>query len=56
MKKSPAKITPKKNGTNNGSITANSIENEDLSTPIPNLRLEAKLRAEVSGFGFFALS
>lgn len=46
MKKSPAKITPKKNGTNNGSITANSIENEDLSTPIPNLRLEAKLRAE----------
>lgn len=45
--------TPKKNGTTNGVKGACStpksmklVENEDGSPPIPNLRMEAKLRAE----------
>ncbi|XP_030445181.1 uncharacterized protein LOC115667778 [Syzygium oleosum] len=45
--------TPKKNGTTNGVKGAcstpksmNLVENEDGSPPIPNLRMEAKLRAE----------
>lgn len=42
-KTTPRKTTPKKNGMNN--LT----ESEDASPPgIPNLRLEAKLTAEVS--------
>ena len=48
--KSPNKTTPKKNGMNN------LMENEDASPPpIPNLRLEAQLTAEVSNRAFAAL-
>lgn len=47
--KSPLKTTPKKNGM------SNLMESEDGSPPpIPNLRLEAKLTAEVSDFFFAA--
>jgi len=40
--------TPKKNGSSNGKGIGNLIENKDASPPIPNLRLEAKMTAEVS--------
>jgi len=40
--------TPKKNGSSNGKGIVNLIENKDASPPIPNLRLEAKMTAEVS--------
>lgn len=42
-KSTPKKTTPKKNGMNNLMVS------EDILTPqVPNLRLEAKLTAEVS--------
>lgn len=40
--------TPEKNGSSNGKGIGNLIENQDASPPIPNLRLEAKMTAEVS--------
>ncbi|ESQ27359.1 hypothetical protein EUTSA_v10018028mg [Eutrema salsugineum] len=45
--KSPRKSTPKKSSTKNG-IVAGSDQSisANVSTPVPNLRLEAKLRAE----------
>lgn len=43
--RSPRNKTPKKNGK----ILKDSVESEDAPPPsIPNLRLEAKLKAEVS--------
>lgn len=43
--RSPKNKTPKKNGK----IGKDSVESDDASPPsIPNLRLEAKLKAEVS--------
>jgi hypothetical protein len=42
--------TPKKNGTDNGKGISNLVENQGVSSPIPNLRLEAKMAAEVSYF------
>jgi hypothetical protein len=42
--------TPKKNGTGNGKGISNLVENQGVSSPIPNLRLEAKMAAEVSYF------
>lgn len=50
-KKSSANATPKKNGTSNGEGSPHS----DASPSIPNLRLEAKLIAEVSKFAFVYL-
>ena len=40
--------TPEKNGSSNGKGIGNLIENQDASPPIPNLRLEARMTAEVS--------
>lgn len=45
--KSPNSSTPKKNGVRNGKVLNNVMESEEPSPPIPNLRLEAKLTAEV---------
>ncbi|CAF2140564.1 BnaA02g18260D [Brassica napus] len=45
--KSPRKSTPKKNATKNG-IVATADDHINVSPSLPNLRLEAKLRAEVS--------
>jgi len=42
--------TPKKNGAGNGKGFSNLVENQGVSPPIPNLRLEAKMAAEVSYF------
>ncbi|XP_024451631.2 uncharacterized protein LOC7463160 isoform X5 [Populus trichocarpa] len=44
--KSPMNGTPKKNGTDNGKGISNLVENQGVSSPIPNLRLEAKMAAE----------
>ncbi|CAF1913535.1 unnamed protein product [Brassica napus] len=42
--KSPGKSTPKKNATKNGTLAAD--DHMNVSPSLPNLRLEAKLRAE----------
>ncbi|KAH0855418.1 hypothetical protein HID58_008032 [Brassica napus] len=47
--KSPRKSTPKKNATKNG-IVATADDHINVSPSLPNLRLEAKLRAEVRRF------
>ncbi|KAG5250876.1 P-loop containing nucleoside triphosphate hydrolases superfamily [Salix suchowensis] len=44
--KSPMNVTPKMNGTSNGKGVSNLVENQGVSPPIPNLRLEAKMAAE----------
>lgn len=44
--------TPKKNGTSVGKIADYLTENSDALLQIPNLRLEAKMVAEVSEFAF----
>ena len=47
--KSPRKTTPKKSATKNGIVAAgDQMIAANVSPPVPNLRLEAKLRAEVS--------
>ncbi|KAH0938670.1 LOW QUALITY PROTEIN: hypothetical protein HID58_006131, partial [Brassica napus] len=46
--KSPRKSTPKKNATKNG-IVATADDHINVSPSLPNLRLEAKLRAEIRG-------
>ncbi|CAN7123508.1 unnamed protein product [Brassica rapa subsp. narinosa] len=43
-RKSPGKSTPKKNATKNGTLAAD--DHMNVSPSLPNLRLEAKLRAE----------
>lgn len=43
---SPGKSTPRKNATKNETLAAN--DHMNVSPSLPNLRLEAKLRAEVS--------
>lgn len=46
--KSPRKPTPKKNATKNGVVAGGDDDQQTyVSPPVPNLRLEAKLRAEV---------
>ncbi|CAN6938823.1 unnamed protein product [Brassica oleracea] len=45
--KSPRKPTPKKNATKNGVVAGGDDDQQTyVSPPVPNLRLEAKLRAE----------
>ncbi|XP_010428843.1 PREDICTED: uncharacterized protein LOC104713430 [Camelina sativa] len=45
--KSPRKTTPKKSATKNGIVAAaDQMVGASVSPPVPNLRLEAKLRAE----------
>lgn len=47
--KSPRKSTPKKSATKNGNAAAADQKiSASVSPTVPNLRLEAKLRAEVS--------
>lgn len=48
--KSPRKLTPKKSATKNGIVAAaaDQMNAVNVSPPVPNLRLEAKLRAQVS--------
>ena len=41
-------VMPKMNGTSNGKGISYLVENQGVSPPIPNLRLEAKMAAEVS--------
>lgn len=56
--KSPRKTTPKKSAAKNGIVAAaDQMVAANVSPPVPNLRLEAKLRAEVSKicFDFFCL-
>ena len=47
--KSPRKPTPKRNATKNGVVAGGDDDDQQtyVSPPVPNLRLEAKLRAEV---------
>lgn len=52
--KSPRKSTPKKNAAkNNGNVAGDDDHTNVSPLVVPNLRLEAKLRAEVSSNHFF---